>query len=113
MSYEVKKDEMVGKYVAEFQEELTLARKLRAEISGPRMPYGYPTALYHPHHAVLLPRATTAVRREHSTLSNEVPWAVSMEVVNANVIGVYNPNKGARQGRKREDRDQQSTSSAA
>jgi hypothetical protein len=106
MSYEAKKDDMVGRYVAEFQEELILARKLRAEVSGPRMPYGYPTALYHPRHAVLLPRATAAVPREHGTLSNDVPWALSMEVVNANVIGVYNPAKATRRGRDGDGEDQ-------
>lgn len=100
MSYEAKKDEMVGKHVAEFQAELSMSKKLEGAVSGPRMPYGYPTAAYHPHHAVLLPRATATVHHEHGTLSNDVPWVVSMEVVDANVIGVYNPGKAGARRRK-------------
>lgn len=92
MSYEAKKDEMVGKHVAEFQEELTLANKLKGIKLKPNMPYGYPIQLYHPYHTVGLPKHTDFVHHEHGKLSNDVPWAVSMEVVDSNVIGVYNPH---------------------
>ena len=94
MSYEVKKDEMVGKHVAEFQTELTLARKLEGVVSGPPMPYGYPVRIYHPHHRVLRPRTTETKKHTHDRLSNDVPWVLSMELVDYNVIGVYNPKMG-------------------
>ena len=58
MSYEVKIDEMVGKHVAAFHTELRLAANAAQMVSQTRMPYGYPVALYHPHHAVILPRST-------------------------------------------------------
>ena len=41
MSYATKIDDMVGKYVAEFQTELTLAKKLKLYLKKPSMPYGY------------------------------------------------------------------------
>ncbi len=91
MSYEAKKDEMVGKYVAEFQEELSLARQMKAMRSGPSMPYGYPVGLYHPYHSVMLPKKTRFVPHEHHKLSNDVPWVLGLDVVDENVVGVYNP----------------------
>lgn len=93
MSYEVKKDEMIGRHVAEFQAELTLAKHLRGLKSGPPMPYGYPVRLYHPHHRVILPKNTEFTHHEHTSLSNHVPWAVSMALVDDNVVGIYNPKK--------------------
>ena len=94
MSYEVKKDEMVGRHVAEFQTELTLAKKLRGLSNRPPMPYGYPTRLYHPYHRVVRPKHTEHVHHEHGKLSNNVPWVLGMEVVDSYAIGVYNPKKG-------------------
>lgn len=91
MSYEVKKDEMVGKHVAEFQAELTLAKTLKGMGKQPVMPYGYPVELYHPYHAVMLPKQTEVKHHDHEKLSNDVPWVLGMEVVDDNVIGVYNP----------------------
>ena len=98
MSYEVKLDEMVGKHVAEFQAELTLARQMGGLDSTPPMPYGYPVQLYHPHHTVLRPHATRLIPRSHGKLSNEVPWVLALEVVDNQILGVYNPqivNKAA------------------
>jgi hypothetical protein len=94
MSYEVKKDEMVGKHVAEFQAELTLAKKLEGIGNRPRMPYGYPTQLYHPYHTVVRPKHTEHQHHEHGKLSNNVPWVLGMDVVGSYTIGVYNPKKG-------------------
>ncbi len=93
MSYEVKKDEMVGKHVAEFQAELTLARKLKNMNKAPIMPYGYPTKLYHPYHTVVRPRHTEHEHHDHGKLSNNVPWVLGMDVVDSYTIGVYNPKK--------------------
>ncbi len=91
MSYEVKKDEMVGKYAAEFQTELTLAKTLKDFNRRPVMPYGYPVRIYHPYHVVMLPKRTSLIHHEHAKLSNNVPWVLGMELVDSNVIGVYNP----------------------
>ena len=93
MSYEVKKDEMVGKHVAEFQAELTLAKSMEGFFEKPVMPYGYPARLYHPHHVVRIPRATKMVHCAHHKLSNDVPWVLGMEVVDSYAVGVYNPKK--------------------
>ena len=96
MSYQVKTDEMVGKHVAEFQAELTLAANasdfgLKSPI--PPMPYGYPTQLYHPYHSVVLPRATKTKKHAHGKLSNNVPWVLGMEVVHDYAVGLYSPRK--------------------
>lgn len=93
MSYEVKKDEMVGRHVADFQIELTLAKRLEGVFKKPAMPYGYPVRLYHPHHVVRIPRATKRVRCTRKKLSNDVPWALRMEVVDSYTVGVYNPKR--------------------
>jgi hypothetical protein len=93
MSYEVKKDEMVGKHVAEFQAELTLAKSLGKFSKHPPMPYGYPMRLYHPHHSVILPKHTVAVKHEHAKLSNDVPWVLGMDLADNYAIGFYNPKK--------------------
>ena len=93
MLYEVKKDEMVGKHVAEFQAELTLAKSMEGFFEKPAMPYGYPVKLYHPHHIVRIPRATQMVHCVHHKLSNDVPWVLGMEVVDSYAVGVYNPKK--------------------
>jgi len=104
MSYEVKKDEMVGKHVAEFQAELSLAKKMRDMGQKPPMPYGYPTQLYHPYHRVVRPKKTEHEHHEHQSLSNHVPWVLSMEVVDNYTIGVYNP-KAAKDNNKVKDKD--------
>ncbi len=93
MSYEVKKDEMVGRYVADFQAELSLAKSVEGFDLRPNMPYGYPIRIYHPYHSVRLPRHTEFTHHEHTKLSNDVPWVLGMELVDSNVIGVYNPQK--------------------
>ncbi len=93
MSYEIKKDEMIGKHVAEYQAELSLAKKLEGVVDQPRMPYGYPVTLYHPYHRVNRPRQVARQPHDHERLSNDVPWVLSMELVEDNVVGVYNPKK--------------------
>jgi hypothetical protein len=93
MSYETRKDEMIGKHVAEFQNELSIAKSLERCELRPVMPYGYPVRLYHPHHIVNCPRYTPMCHHQHDRLSNDVPWVLGMEVVDNNVIGVYNPKR--------------------
>ena len=93
MSYELRIDEMVGKHVAEFQDELTLAARIARIEKVPAMPYGYPTRLYHPHHIVFRPIQTKYESHEHGRLSNDVPWVLGMEVVDSYAVGLYNPRK--------------------
>jgi hypothetical protein len=93
MSYEVKKDEMIGRHVAEFQAELTLAKSLGKLSQRPPMPYGYPVRLYHPHHSVILPKHTELRRHHHVKLSNNVPWVLGMDLVGNYTVGLYNPKK--------------------
>ena len=93
MSYAVKQDEMVGKYVAEFQAELTMTKSMEEFYAKPPMPYGYPLRLYHPHHRVRIPRATKMVHKEHKKLSNRVPWVLGMYMVGNYIVGAYNPKK--------------------
>ena len=91
MSYAVKQDEMVGKHVAEFQAELTLAKSMKEFYKKPPMPYGYPLRLYHPHHRVIIPKATKMEHKKHKRLSNKVPWVLGMDVVGSYIVGAYNP----------------------
>ena len=93
MSYETRKDEMIGKHVAQFQNELSLAKSLEACELRPVMPYGYPVQLYHPYHIVRCPKHTPMCHHRHERLSNNVPWVLGMELVDNNVIGVYNPKR--------------------
>lgn len=95
MSFEAKKDEMVGKYVALFQAELTMAKCMEKLVAPQAMPYGYPVKVYHPYHSVLLPRHTRLLKHlhEHGRMSNDVPWLLGMELVNDNPIGLYNPKQ--------------------
>ncbi len=60
MSYATKIDEMVGKHVAEFQAELTLAKQLSSLQSRPSLPYGYPVRVYHPRHTVPTPTCSNS-----------------------------------------------------
>ena len=84
---------MIGKHVAQFQNELSLAKSLEACQLRPVMPYGYPVRLYHPYHIVKSPKYTPMCHHQHDRLSNNVPWVLGMELVDNNVIGVYNPKR--------------------
>ena len=92
MSYETRVDEMIGKYVAEFQDEVSLAKLMSHYVTdAPRMPYGYPTGVYHPLHVCRSPQVKQFVARTGGRLSNGVPKVLGMEVVNEYALGLYNP----------------------
>lgn len=92
MSYETKIDEMVGRHVAEFQQELSLARILRNCLKKtPAMPYGYPLRVWCPRHVCQSPRKKPFVPHGPHTLSNGVPWALRLSLVDDYVLGLYNP----------------------
>ena len=94
MSYETRIDEMVGKHVAGFQLELSLARQMNAcarRSTTPDMPYGYPVAVYRPLHVCRVPEVKQFIRRTGGRLSNGVPRVLRMEFVGENILGIYNP----------------------
>ncbi len=90
MSYATKIDEMIGKHVAEFQAELTLAKKLEKYLEHPSMPYGYPLAVYRPIHACQAPQVKHFITHTGGKLSNNVPKVLSMEIIGDYPLGIYN-----------------------
>ena len=92
MSYETRVDEMIGKHVAHFQDEMTLA-KLMAHYKKktPSMPYGYPLAVYCPLHVCRSPEVRRFIARTKGRLSNGVPKLLGMEIVEQYALGAYNP----------------------
>ncbi len=83
---------MIGKHVAHFQDEMTLA-KLMAHYKKktPSMPYGYPLAVYRPLHVCRSPEVRQFVSRTGGRLSNGVPRVLGMKLVDQYPLGSYNP----------------------
>jgi hypothetical protein len=90
MTYEQKIDELIGKHVAEFVSELSLAKKLEGHESRPPMPYGYPVSVYRPIHICSVPRVRHFIEHNGGKLSNGVPRVLGMEVVGDYPLGIYN-----------------------
>ena len=91
MSYETKIDELVGKHLAEFQREVTLAKTLSTLRKVPPMPYGYPMAVYRPLHVCRVPQVRQFIARTGGKLSNGVPRVLRTEMVDQYLLGTYNP----------------------
>ena len=91
MTYNTKIEELVGKHVAEFQWELSVAKKLKHPEPGPRLPYGYLTSAYHPTHLLDMPQVQHFIAHTGGRLSNGVPRVLSMELVDAYPLGAYSP----------------------
>lgn len=87
---------MVGQHVAEFQREIAMARIMK-ELSDnpppPSMPYGYPIRVYRPLHVCRFPQFKKTISQHGGTLSNGVPRVLSMDIVDQNLLGVYNPRR--------------------
>jgi hypothetical protein len=97
MTYQTHIEEMVGKHVAEFQSELTLAHDMKGITSDkPPMPYGYPVRVYHPMHFCTLPAVRHFIAKTGGKLSNGVPRAIASEFVDGNMLGVYNPHRACK-----------------
>jgi hypothetical protein len=91
VSYQARIEEMVGNYVAEFQTELTLAKKMGDILDNtPRMPYGYPLQVYRPMHFCQMPKVKQFIAKTGGKLSNGVPKVLSGEVVGGYLLGIYN-----------------------
>ena len=100
MSYETRIDEMIGKHVAEYQSELSLAKELKDSLHEiPYMAYGYPSAVYHPLHICQIPRVKEFIHHTGGKLSNNVPRVLSMEMVGDYPLGVYNQVEKLRQAK--------------
>jgi hypothetical protein len=91
MSYQTKLDQMVGKHVADFLLELSVAKQLQECDFAPPMPYGYPSGIYHPRVARKAPYVNRILSSPAGKMSNGVPWVLGMDLVNQYTLGVYNP----------------------
>lgn len=101
MSYETRIDELVGKHLAEFQREVTLAKRLSTVKKVPPMPYGYPIRVYRPVHVCRIPQVKRFVAHTGGMLSNGVPRALRTEFANQYPLGLYNPTNRCPQKPKR------------
>ena len=94
MSYETRVDELIGKHVAQFQDEMTLAKLMdHYRKKTPSMPYGYPIAVYRPLHVCPSPKVRQFVARTGGRLSNGVPRVLGMELVDQYALGSYNRDR--------------------
>jgi hypothetical protein len=94
MSYQNTMDKLVADHYAEYQDELTLGRKLHEclEHNRPYMPNGYPLVVYHPRVRRDSPQTTRYASKPTSgILSNGVPKVLSGELIEGYLLGVYNP----------------------
>ena len=92
MTYNTKIEELVGKHVAEFQWELSTAKKFQRPDPEPRLPNGYPASAYHPGHRLIdQPHIQHFIAHTGGRLSNGVPRVLSMELVDEYPLGAYNP----------------------
>ncbi len=94
MSYTIKVDEMVGKHVAQFQQELSLTKTMRdcLEKTCP-MPYGYPLRVWCPRHVCRSPQVKRFVPRVKGRLSNGIPAVLGLRLSDGYVLGLYYPRK--------------------
>jgi hypothetical protein len=91
VSYQVRIEEMVGNHVAEFQAELSLAKKMGDLVDkNPRMPYGYPIRVYRPLHFCQMPKTRQFIAKTGGRLTNGVPRVLREEVVGGYLLGIYN-----------------------
>jgi hypothetical protein len=94
MSYATRVDEMVGNHVAQFQQELSLARTMRDCLEKScSMPYGYPLRVWCPRYVCRSPQAKRFVPRVRGRLSNGIPPILSLRLSDGYVLGLYNPRK--------------------
>jgi hypothetical protein len=88
-NYERKIEELVGSYVAEFQQELSLARKMQDSLDGQHTLLAYPKAVYHPKAILKMPLVKQFIARTGGKLSNCVPRVLSAELVDGYPLGAY------------------------
>lgn len=90
MSYQTRIEDMIGKHVAEYQQERICASNMPTVQNGPRLPYGYPVGVYHPMHICRMPAIKHFIARTGGRLSNGVPRVLGAEFVDGYPLGVYN-----------------------
>ncbi len=85
---------MIGKHVAEFQHELTLAKVMRGCLRKTcPMPYGYPLRVYSPHHVCRSHKVNRFLPRSSGKLSNGVPMILRLKFAGDHLLGIYNPRQ--------------------
>ena len=82
---------MVGKHVADFQTEISAAKKLQEIKAASQLWYGYAAGVYRRRASASTPRVSR--RRVHPAgkMSNGVPWLLSLNLVDQYTLGLYNP----------------------
>lgn len=91
MSYQTKIDQMIGKHVADFQVEISAAKKLqKCEFHSP-MVYGYPAGVYHPTATIERTHVSRIPSNRAGKMSNGVPWLLGLDLASEYALGLYNP----------------------
>lgn len=91
MTYQSRIEEMVGKHIAGFQQELTTAKHASGLLKyGSSMPYGYPPAVYHPMHFCKTPVVRQFIAKTGGLISNGVPRALRTQMIGNYILGTYN-----------------------
>ena len=97
MLYDVRIDEMIGKHVAEFQLEQSLAKTMGECLRRFRpMPYGYPLRVWSPHHIGRFPQPTRVRSRPKDRLTNGVPARLQLRLKDGYPLGLCNPHADSR-----------------
>ncbi len=91
MSYETRIDEMVGKHVADFQTEISAAKKLQENKAASQLWFGFAAGVYRRSASAHLPRVSRRLVHPVGKMSNGVPWLLSLNLVGQYTLGLYNP----------------------
>jgi len=91
MSYATRIDQMVGKHVADFQTEISAAKKLQEIKAASQLWYGYAAGVYRQRASARLPRVSRRLVHPVGKMSNGVPWLLSLNLVDQYALGLYNP----------------------
>jgi len=91
MSYTLKEDGIIGRFVSLYQSEISLAKELAECLKKPILPNGYPKWVYRPRHICQTPQMRQIITDTGGgRLSNDVPRVLSMEIVADYPLGIYN-----------------------
>jgi len=91
---------MVGKHVADFQmeisaakklQEISAAKKLREIKAASQLWYGYAAGVYRRRASAHLPRVSRRLVHPVGKMSNGVPWLLSLNLADQYALGLYNP----------------------
>jgi hypothetical protein len=91
MSYETRIDQMIGKHVADFQTEISAAKKMQEIKAASRLWYGYAAGVYRQRASARLPQVSRRFVHPVGKMSNGVPWLLSLNLADQYALGLYNP----------------------